>query len=97
MNLCGIQIIESMQAIETIEVERTWKERLFSWPWRPWVANKAEHRPAIYRMTLPPIGYSPNAIKLMQTLEGETMLQGKEVILIHPVKMAELRASGAFS
>jgi hypothetical protein len=27
--------------ITTKTVERTWKERLLSWPWRPWKSTKA--------------------------------------------------------
>lgn len=35
-------MITSKQMTETVEktVERTWFERLFSWPWRPWVRTK---------------------------------------------------------
>ncbi len=25
----------------SLEVRRTWKERLFTWPWRPWWAHRA--------------------------------------------------------
>jgi hypothetical protein len=36
--VCGLTIIESMNMTEDgnpVEVSRTWKERLFSRPWRP--------------------------------------------------------------
>jgi hypothetical protein len=30
-------------------VKRTWKERLFSLPWRPWVKMKSVHAPKVYK------------------------------------------------
>lgn len=33
--LFGLEVITSPWLTRTVEVERTWKERLFSWPWRP--------------------------------------------------------------
>lgn len=36
--LFGLSIVESIHCVvdgEPIEVRRTWKERLLSWPWRP--------------------------------------------------------------
>ena len=37
-------------------VTRTWKERLFTRPWRPWQRDKLQTQPAIYRVNLPPPG-----------------------------------------
>lgn len=39
----GYHIIETpmMHDIETQVIRRSWRERLFSWPWRPWQAEKA--------------------------------------------------------
>lgn len=32
-----------------ITIKRTWRERLFSWPWRPWVASYTSDPLDIYR------------------------------------------------
>ena len=37
-------------------VTRTWKERLFTLPWRPWQKDKLQTQPAIYKANLPPPG-----------------------------------------
>lgn len=34
--MIGTKIITSVHLTETCIVARTWKERLLSWPWRPW-------------------------------------------------------------
>jgi hypothetical protein len=31
---------EHLVVRKTVEVKRSWKERLFSWPWRPWKKTK---------------------------------------------------------
>jgi hypothetical protein len=43
--LKGIPIIESAHLTKTVSFERTltWRERLFSWPWRPWVKTITEY------------------------------------------------------
>ena len=37
------------------EIPRTWKERLFSWPWRPWQATRivTTYEPTMYRIGWP--------------------------------------------
>ncbi len=42
MSFSGMPIITSpyLTEDEEREVSRTWPERLWSWPWRPWVATK---------------------------------------------------------
>lgn len=32
-------------------VKRTWCERLFSWPWRPWVATRVVYEPEGLQVT----------------------------------------------
>lgn len=86
-----LEIIESTYCVEEVEVERTMKERLFSWPWRPWVKNRTDTIPAIFHVKIPPRGYSPMTVKLMPRLEGLAMLDGQEFILAHPQKVDELR------
>ncbi len=41
-NYCGMRIVESVWCTVPEEhvVSRPWRERLFSWPWKPWVAEK---------------------------------------------------------
>lgn len=40
--LLGVPVITSryLTISTTVEVERTWRERLFSWPWRPWRSTR---------------------------------------------------------
>jgi len=40
--LGSIRLIESVWCTVSEEraIRRTWRERLLSWPWRPWVAEK---------------------------------------------------------
>jgi len=48
-----IPVITSPHMTEPVEVEReikrSWKERLFTWPWQPWLSTKVitviEHHP----------------------------------------------------
>ena len=46
----GLQIFENTACVEWVEVKRTWRERLLSWPWRPWVVNKSFAKPAMYKV-----------------------------------------------
>ncbi len=41
-NLFGISIIETNYLVKEIQiaVNKTWKERLLSWPWKPWIKTK---------------------------------------------------------
>jgi hypothetical protein len=41
-NLYGIPVIEDPNLTKVVEVERqrSWRERLWSWPWCPWVKTK---------------------------------------------------------
>lgn len=39
----GLKVVESVYLTEPGEpmsIPRTWKERLWSWPWRPWQATR---------------------------------------------------------
>jgi hypothetical protein len=55
--LPNIQIIESVHLTVTVEktVKRTWRERMFTWPWKPWEDTKTiqvqEPDPKFYVMT----------------------------------------------
>ncbi len=55
MHFQGMKVIESVWATQPGEpktVQRTWKERLLTWPWRPWITTKVvpTHIPAAYRV-----------------------------------------------
>lgn len=41
-DVLGMQIYESpwITVSEDCIMRRSWRERLFSWPWKPWVAEK---------------------------------------------------------
>lgn len=54
-----LKMIESLQAVELDgirpeKVKRTWKERLFTLPWKPWITHKTiqvpNYKPAMYRL-----------------------------------------------
>ena len=40
----GVAIIESLHMTKSkvFEYNRSWKERIFSWPWRPWAKVREE-------------------------------------------------------
>ena len=40
----------STHAMTEKEVKRTWRERLFSWPWRPGQKTKVVREPGIFRV-----------------------------------------------
>lgn len=42
----GIQIIEDKNMLEYETVSRTWKERLFTLPWRPFLKVKTISKPS---------------------------------------------------
>jgi hypothetical protein len=43
-------IIYTVNAVEEIKVKRTWKERLFSFPWRPFQKIRIEKKPTIFQV-----------------------------------------------
>lgn len=51
-DLTGLRIIESPHLTVPRTVTRTWRERLFSWPWRPWRATRVVQAPdpSMYQM-----------------------------------------------
>jgi len=48
----GVVIVESEWMTVSETVGRSWKERLCSWPWRPWRKTKVVQAPSdkVYRM-----------------------------------------------
>lgn len=49
--LAGLSKFHGMDVVETRPMlwrrERTWRERLFSWPWRPWQRTELALEPPI--------------------------------------------------
>ncbi len=64
---------------------RSWRERLFTLPWRPWVNREYYTLPstAIYKMHVPP------HYKAHHAGYGE----GRFVLMCHPVMAARIRTS----
>ena len=77
-NLLGIQIKTDNFLHSTITVNRTWKERLFSWPWEPWVKIK-------YRVIPDPNLYAMSALGYVH---GERM--NSTVYICHPATFEKL-------
>jgi hypothetical protein len=50
-----------------VSVPRSWRERLFSWPWRPWIGYHA--KPAPYRVT-PCEPYGPDSSVSLEYRDG---------------------------
>ena len=48
--MLGLRIHESPNSYEVQIIKRSWRERLWSWPWRPWVVTKVFHKPAMYQI-----------------------------------------------
>ena len=83
-----VPIIETPYAIEHKEVKRTWRERLFSWPWCPWVKTKIVEQPAIYildsRLT------KPLSINVPEPYNISIELM-RSMIVAHPIRAALIR------
>ena len=46
--VAGVPVYPSAFVSDVSRVRRTWKQRLFTWPWRPWRAYRAEETPMAY-------------------------------------------------
>jgi len=49
--LGSIRVIFTAHCVQKETMRRTWKERILSSPWRPWVAIKEIDAPAMYLIT----------------------------------------------
>jgi hypothetical protein len=58
IDLFGIQIVETESLVDTHSRVRPWKERLFSWPWKPWVKIVVWQTPSetIYLVDMDAVG-----------------------------------------
>lgn len=79
MFINGVKFYESTHCVEDQEITRSWKERLFSWPWRPWRKTKTIQVPAIYSVENPS--------------QGLFAVGPPRFFVAHPSKVAELRAA----
>ena len=50
INKGGLKFISSTLVSDYDIIPLTWKERLLSWPWRPWVGSKSVHKQKFYKM-----------------------------------------------
>lgn len=46
----GFKVIESVYVSDYENIMRTWRERLFTLPWRPWVKTRRVYAPSVYKM-----------------------------------------------
>lgn len=46
----GSNIITSCYISDYDSIERSWKERLFTLPWRPWLKTRSVYSPKIYKL-----------------------------------------------
>lgn len=81
MGSFNIPIHETPHAVEHKEVKRTWRERLFSRPWQPWVKTKIVVKPAMFIVNVPAL--------LAAWRFGNTAL--REYIVAHPKIAAQIK------
>ncbi len=62
----GIQIITDPYVSDYDQVRRTWRERLFSWPWQPFVKFKTVYSPKYYKIEGNKILCSPQSAAQLQ-------------------------------
>ena len=76
----GIEILENSLLTVTKSRNRTWPERLFSLPWRPWRRIKSWQEP------------DPNVLKMK--IPGITGIGlEREVLVAHPATAQRIRAA----
>jgi hypothetical protein len=72
--ICDVQFIESNFFVKKMEivVRSSWKERLWSWTWKPWVAEKSQivyvPDPKLYRIGKTIMGHPTTIAKLIREL-----------------------------
>jgi len=69
----GLKFIESMHCVKYRSEPRTWKERLFSWPWRPWIKDKSVPYPSpdLYQNGDTFIGHPATIRKIKENLQKQ--------------------------
>ncbi|NIQ88650.1 MAG: hypothetical protein GWN93_06045 [Deltaproteobacteria bacterium] len=69
----GVQVIESVHCTKNVWVPRTWRERLFTLPWRP--LRKMKYMtvpdPELYATPIGFMGHPVTVARLMESLAGE--------------------------
>lgn len=75
--LNGIKVFVDNHCVEHVDIERTWKERLLSWPWKPWIKTRTESIPAVYEVRNPS--------------QGMFSIGPSHFLVAHPQKLKELK------
>ena len=65
----GLKIIKDSAIEDYRTVDRSWKERLFTLPWRPWAMAKEIHDPQFYQLG-DTIVCSPASAERLRTFVG---------------------------
>jgi hypothetical protein len=70
-----MHIVQSLHAVVKTDAQRSWKERLLTWPWRPWRATKVRRKPAAFTIDEEALG----------------IYGGRRYMLVHPSLVEQLR------
>lgn len=77
--LYGMPVVETAQMVDHHSRILTWRERLFSWPWRPWVKWIFWTTPS----------------QTMYLIRPDKMFgRGSETVVAHPSMVDQLRGIG---
>jgi hypothetical protein len=88
----NIPVIETPYALEHKEVKRTWRERLFSRPWRPWVKTKIVTRPAIFVLSSTKRDLlSRLRIRVSGLYDVPVTIGARDTIVAHPTLVAQIK------
>lgn len=66
-----LRVIESPFVKDWSTVRRAWSERLFTWPWEPWVSTKQVHSPVVYAAQSGEIICSPQTASILRKQMGD--------------------------
>ena len=69
--ISGYQMIESIYLTKPKKVERLWKERIFSWPWKPWRSTKIIQVPSEKILIMEKTEFSPRCIVAHPVIMGQ--------------------------
>lgn len=65
----SLNIITSVHINDFNLIERSWRERLFTLPWRPWLKTKSVYSPKIYKLGNGDIICSPRTLQNIKERE----------------------------
>ena len=88
----NIPIIETPHALDHREVKRTWRERLFSRPWRPWVKTKIVTKPGIFVLSSTKRDLlSRLRINVSGLYDIPVSVGMRDTIIVHPTLAAQIK------